>query len=116
MSIASLFSMLGRLRFSIPHPCKKTIYLLFSLSLPFLCAAQTTQEQQTTVVADTTIHVEKKNFGQRLKQIITQLNTIDTTYIQPNDYTWTAMMQNTNFLHFVSFSATEITARSLSES
>ena len=107
MSIASLFSMLGRLRFSIPHPCKKTIYLLFGLSLPFLCAAQTTQEQQTTVVADTTIHVEKKNFGQRLKQIITQLNTIDTTYIQPNDYTWTAMMQNTNFLHFVSFSATE---------
>ena len=78
MSIASLFSMLGRLRFSIPHPCKKTIYLLFGLSLPFLCAAQTTQEQQTTVVADTTIHVEKKNFGQRLKQIITQLNTIDT--------------------------------------
>ena len=99
--------MLGRLRFSIPHPCKKTIYLLFGLSLSFLCAAQTTQEQQTTVVADTTIHVEKKNFGQRLKQIITQLNTIDTTYIQPNDYTWTAMMQNTNFLHFVSFSATE---------
>ena len=99
--------MLGQLRFSIPHPCKKTIYLLFGLSLPFLCAAQTTQEQQTTVVADTTIHVEKKNFGQRLKQIITQLNTIDTTYIQPNDYTWTAMMQNTNFLHFVSFSATE---------
>ena len=49
MSIASLFSMLGRLRFSIPHPCKKTIYLLFSLSLPFLCAAQTTQEQQTTL-------------------------------------------------------------------
>ena len=51
---------------------------------------------------------EKKTFGQRLKQIITQLNTIDTTYIQPNDYTWTAMMQNTNFLHFVIItSATE---------
>ena len=56
---------------------------------------------------DTTLCVKKNNLGQRLKQIITRLNTIDTAYIEPNHYAWTAMMQNTNSLHFVSFSAIE---------
>jgi len=43
--------------------------------------------------------------GKQMKKAIRSFDSFDTTYIEPNHYDWTMMMQNTNFLQIVSISA-----------
>ncbi len=49
-----------------------------------------------TLPSDSAV-VKKKKKGSWLKNFIRNFNDYDTTYIKPNYYNWTAMLQNTNF-------------------
>ncbi len=52
-----------------------------------------------------TIGETLKRKGSLLARFIRSFDDVDTTYIEPNHYNYTAMLQNTNFFQFYRFSA-----------
>lgn len=49
-----------------------------------------------TALADDSIAVEKPSFFERVYEVIKDFSRIDTNYIEPQHYNFTAMLQNTN--------------------
>lgn len=99
------------------RPLRSLLTLL--LALPLLLSAQTTDDGCPPLPADTattdsiaTDSAQERRFreivrktGRGVKMAVRNFDAFDTTYIEPNHYDWTFMMQNTNFFQIVSISA-----------